>query len=105
MKRFFLYGLIVQFLIVLASLIMRDWEIVLKGSFLIVVGLFLLGGVQAQGAGGWEFAGATQEEKDEVFAYRRRNTLKVLLFILPSVIAIGLYALIFGISLKQVIGY
>jgi hypothetical protein len=80
----------------MAALVMKDWQVLVKGNAPVLILGFVVIGANSQGAGGWEFVGAKQDEKKHIFGYRSQVLLKWLLFLLPAILVMLGFYLKFG---------
>lgn len=99
MRKMFLIGVAAQIIIVIISLVLKNDEIIKYGNLILIAGTaFILRG-GAVGANGWEYVGLSKKEKDNLNSTRSRLFIKILFFILPSLIVIGIYFMYNGFSI------
>src|SRR5690554_5906547 len=97
---YFIYGLLLQLIIIGISLAMQNRELIQNLSFAVFMLICIMGG----SGRGWGFfgIGLKQDEaegKDDYYVHRHRANLRVILFMLPSIITLAVYAWAYGLSI------
>lgn len=103
MRKIFFFGVAVQMIIVIISLVLKDYQIIMVGNFALLGITTILAGAGAGGAGGWEYVGLKEEGKKELLSYRTRAGIKYLLFILPSLIVLLIYYIVNDFSFHSIL--
>lgn len=100
MVQYFIYGLLLQLIIIGVSLALQNRELIQNLSLAVFGLICVMGG----SGSGWGFfgVGLKQDEvegKDDYHVHRNRANIRVLLFMLPSIITLAIYAWVYGVSL------
>ncbi|MCR3923438.1 MAG: hypothetical protein NUK65_13140 [Firmicutes bacterium] len=96
MRRYFLYGLLLQVMIVGASLFLQNRELIQNAS----LGVFILICVLGGSGYGWGFHGVGGKDKnDDDYTHLNKANFRVIAFMVPSVLTIAIYAWRFGLSI------
>ncbi|MPW27076.1 hypothetical protein GC105_14940 [Alkalibaculum sp. M08DMB] len=100
MRKIFFIGVAAQLIIVIISLVLKDYQIIKNGNLALLGITILLAGAKAKGAAGWEYVGLKEEGKKELHSYRLKIGFKYLLFILPSLIVMLIYYIVYDFGLS-----
>ena len=99
MRKTFLIGVAAQIIIVSISLVLKNDQIIMYGNIILLVVAAYIVGAGGEGKSGWEYVGLKNEEIEKLKSYRSSLYLKILLFILPGFIVMGIYFMYNGFSI------
>lgn len=100
MVQYFIYGLLLQIIIIGISIVTKNRELIQNLSFGVILLICAMGG----SGRGWGFfgLGLKQDEvagKDDEYVHSYRSYMRVLFFMLPSIITLAIYVWVFGLSI------